>query len=230
VSNLISLNNASKFYRTKDIETVALDAIRLEIQHGEFVAIVGPSGSGKSTLLNVLGLLEPLNEGTYQLDGQPLADMSLKEIEHKRLSTFSYVFQNFALIDDMSVLDNVCLGMHYRNEDRALTRIRALELLTRLGIEHRVNHVPPQLSGGQQQRCAIARALISLPKAILADEPTGNLDADAGHQVMTLLEAQHAEGATLIVVTHSEEIAARAQRVIRVLDGRINGERAVATT
>jgi len=221
VSNLISLHNASKFYRTNTIETVALDAIHLEIEHGEFVAIVGPSGSGKSTLLNVLGLLEPLNEGTYRLDGQSLAEMSLKDREHKRLVTFSYVFQNFALIDNMSILDNVCLGMRYRNEARTLTRTRALELLTLLGIEHRAAHFPPQLSGGQQQRCAIARALISHPKAILADEPTGNLDHESGQQVMALLESQHAAGVTLIVVTHSEDIAARAQRVIRVLDGRI---------
>jgi len=221
MSNLISLHKASKFYRTNTMETVALDAVNLEIEHGEFVAIVGPSGSGKSTLLNVLGLLEPLNEGDYILDGQSLSETNPKTREHKRLATFSYVFQNFALIDNMSVIDNVCLGMRYRNEDRNLTRTRALEILTSLGIDHRADHLPPQLSGGQQQRCAIARALISRPKAILADEPTGNLDHESGEQVMALLEAQHATGVTLIVVTHSETIAARAQRVIRVQDGRI---------
>jgi len=226
MSNLISLRNASKFYRTQTMETVALDAVNLDIDHGEFVAIVGPSGSGKSTLLNVLGLLEPLNEGDYLLDGQPLTEISAKAREHKRLATFSYVFQNFALIESMSVLDNVCLGMRYRNEDRSVTRTRALEILTSLGIDHRAGHFPPQLSGGQQQRCAIARALLSRPKAILADEPTGNLDNESGEQVMALLEAQHATGVTLVVVTHSEAIAARAQRVIRVRDGRIDNSAA----
>jgi len=230
MSNLISLRNASKFYRTKTMETVALDAINFEIEHGQFVAIVGPSGSGKSTLLNVLGLLEPLNEGDYVLDGQSLTEMSGKEREQKRLATFSYVFQNFALIDTITVLDNVCLGMRYRNEERNMTQTRALETLTSLGIEHRAGHFPPQLSGGQQQRCAIARALLSRPKAILADEPTGNLDSESGQQVMSLLEAQHATGVTLVVVTHSEDIAARAQRVVRVLDGRIENQGLRATT
>ena len=218
---MIELQQLTKRYRTGTIETTALDAIDLQIEAGEYVAITGPSGCGKSTLLGILGLLDVPTTGSYRLQGQEIAGRSSRELAAMRRGRISFVFQSFNLVDDLTVHDNVQLALRYGDLSAKAQRARVVEVLERLGLAHRAAHHPSQLSGGQQQRVAIARAIASRPALLLADEPTGNLDSAHGHEVMRLLRELNDEGTTLVMVTHSAEHAALASRTIRLLDGRV---------
>ena len=218
---MIELSQLTKRHRTGDIETTALDAIDLEIEAGEYVAITGPSGCGKSTLLGMLGLLDQPTSGTYRMQGEDVAGKSARELAAIRRGRIGFVFQSFNLVDDMSVQDNVHLALRYGPMNERTQRARVAEVLERLGIAHRAAHHPSQLSGGQQQRVAIARAIAARPALLLADEPTGNLDSAHGQEVMKLLRELNDEGTTLVMVTHSAEHAALASRCVRLLDGRV---------
>jgi putative ABC transport system ATP-binding protein len=218
---MINLAQLTKRYQTGDVETTALDAIDLQIEAGEYVAITGPSGCGKSTLLGILGLLDVPTSGSYRLQGQEIAGKSSRELAAIRRDRVSFVFQSFNLIDELTVHDNVQLALRYGELPAKTQRERVTEVLERLGLSHRAEHHPSQLSGGQQQRVAIARAIASRPALLLADEPTGNLDSGHGQEVMRLLRELNDEGTTLVMVTHSAEHAALASRTIRLLDGRI---------
>jgi putative ABC transport system ATP-binding protein len=225
---MLKLDNVSKVYRTTEVETRALDGVSFDVLPGEFVAIMGPSGCGKSTLLNVLGLLDTPSGGSYSFFGQEVAGRSEAELTAMRRDRIGFVFQSFNLIDDLSVAENVEVALLYRRVPAADRRRRVAEALERVGIGHRAKHRPQQLSGGQQQRVAVARALVSDPGLILADEPTGNLDTANGEAVMTLLTDAAAAGVTVIMVTHSLAHAAAAQRTIKLLDGRVVSETLLA--
>jgi putative ABC transport system ATP-binding protein len=218
---MIELNQLTKRYRAGDVQTVALDAIDLEIEAGEYVAITGPSGCGKSTLLGLLGLLDAPTSGNYRLQGEEVAGKSPRELAAIRRGRIGFVFQSFNLVDELTVRDNVQLALRYGDLPDKEQRARVAEVLERLGIAHRAAHHPSQLSGGQQQRVAIARAIAARPALLLADEPTGNLDTAHGQAVMQLLRELNEEGTTLIMVTHSAEHAALASRTVRLLDGRV---------
>ncbi len=217
---IISLENITKIYRTKEVETVALENVNLEVQQGEFLSIMGPSGCGKSTLLNIAGLLDQPTEGRVILDDIETVAMRNGELARFRNRMLGFVFQSFHLVRSLNVLDNVELPLLYRKSTASERRRRAVEVLTRVGLSHRMKHFPSQLSGGQCQRVAIARALIGAPKIILADEPTGNLDSHMSQEIMDLLFDLNKEGTTIIMVTHDERLAQRTQRVIRFFDGR----------
>lgn len=217
---IISLENITKIYRTKEVETVALENVNLEVQQGEFLSIMGPSGCGKSTLLNIAGLLDQPTEGRVILDGIETVAMRDGELARFRNRMLGFVFQSFHLVRSLNVLDNVELPLLYRKSTANERRRRAVEVLTRVGLSHRMKHFPSQLSGGQCQRVAIARALIGAPQIILADEPTGNLDSHMSQEIMDLLFDLNKEGTTIIMVTHDERLAQRTQRVIRFFDGR----------
>lgn len=217
---IISLENITKIYRTKEVETVALENVNLEVQQGEFLSIMGPSGCGKSTLLNIAGLLDQPTEGRVILDGIETVAMRDGELARFRNRMLGFVFQSFHLVRSLNVLDNVELPLLYRKSTASERRRRAVEVLTRVGLSHRMKHFPSQLSGGQCQRVAIARALIGAPQIILADEPTGNLDSHMSQEIMDLLFGLNKEGTTIIMVTHDERLAQRTQRVIRFFDGR----------
>ena len=218
---MIELTQLTKRYRAGDIETIALDAIDLQIEAGEYVAITGPSGCGKSTLLGLLGLLDEPTSGSYQLQGEEVSGKSPRELAAIRRNRIGFVFQSFNLVDEMTVSDNVQLALRYGDLPEKAQRARVDEVLKRLGMAHRAAHHPSQLSGGQQQRVAIARAIAARPALLLADEPTGNLDTAHGQDVMQLLRELNEEGTTLIMVTHSAEHAALASRTVRLLDGRV---------
>ena len=218
---MIELTQLTKRYRAGEVETTALDAIDLQIDAGEYVAITGPSGCGKSTLLGLLGLLDVPTSGSYRLQGEEVAHKTPRELAAIRRDRIGFVFQSFNLVDELSVQDNVQLALRYGNLREHAQRQRVAEVLDRLGIAHRAKHHPSQLSGGQQQRVAIARAVAARPSLLLADEPTGNLDSAHGHEVMRLLRELNDEGTTLVVVTHSAEHAALASRTVRLLDGRV---------
>jgi putative ABC transport system ATP-binding protein len=220
---MLTLTDLTKAYRTTEVETRALDAVSLEVGAGEFVAIMGPSGCGKSTLLNILGFLDAPTSGSYRLLGEESAALSPAALTRLRRTHVGFVFQSFNLVDELTVEENVEIGLLYR-DDRAGSKRRIAEALDRVGIAHRALHRPQQLSGGQQQRVAIARALVARPKLILADEPTGNLDTANGDQVMALLTETAAAGTTIVMVTHSALHAAAAQRTVRLLDGRVVSE------
>ncbi len=220
---MLSLTEITKSYSTLEIETRALDAVSLEVAEGEFVAVMGPSGCGKSTLLNVLGLLDRPNAGSYQLAGTEVIGLPAAKLARLRGAHVAFVFQNFNLIDDLTVAENVEVALLYRGGEAARMD-RIAEVLDQVGMTHRASHRPQQLSGGQQQRVAIARALAGKPGLILADEPTGNLDSANGEQVMELLQHVARSGTTVIMVTHSHRDAAAAQRIVEMLDGRIVGE------
>lgn len=218
---MIEINDISKVFRTTEVETVALNHVNLEVKEGEFVAIMGPSGCGKSTLLNILGLLDNPTEGSYKLLGQEVGDLKEKERTRVRKGKLGFVFQSFNLIDELNVYENVELPLTYLGIKASERRRMVEDILKRMNISHRAKHFPQQLSGGQQQRVAIARAIVTNPKVILADEPTGNLDSVNGSEVMNLLLELNKEGSTVVMVTHSEENARMAGRLIRMMDGNI---------
>lgn len=216
----ISLKNISKIYRTKSIETTALDDVSLDIDEGEFVSIMGPSGCGKSTLLNIMGLLDTPTSGTVEICGRNVAGLSDRALASMRNATLGFVFQSFHLINSLSVLDNVMVPLLYRRHagDRKALARQALE---RVGLSHRMGHMPAQLSGGQAQRVAIARAIVGDPAIILADEPCGNLDSHMGAEIMGLLHSLNRdEGRTIVMVTHNDEQARDTDRVAHFFDGR----------
>ena len=221
---MIKLTELSKVYRTEDVETLALNALSLEVKKGEFISVMGPSGCGKSTLLNLLGLLDNPSSGSYLFAGEETAQLNEKERARLRKSDIGFVFQSFNLIDELTVYENIELPLIYQKMSAAERKLRVNEVMNRLHIAHRAKHFPQQLSGGQQQRVAVCRAIVIEPKLILADEPTGNLDSKNGEEVMSLLEQLHDEGATVLMVTHSPEHALRAERVINMLDGQVISE------
>ena len=218
---MIEINNLSKVFRTSEVETVALNQVNLQVNEGEFVAIMGPSGCGKSTLLNILGLLDNPTEGSYKLFGQEVANLHEKDRTRVRKGKIGFVFQSFNLIDELNVFENVELPLTYLGYKAAERKQRVQEILKRMNISHRAKHFPQQLSGGQQQRVAIARAVVTNPKLILADEPTGNLDSKNGAEVMELLTELNKEGTTVIMVTHSQHDASFAHRTVHLFDGSI---------
>ncbi|NQZ21603.1 MAG: ABC transporter ATP-binding protein [Colwellia sp.] len=218
---MIKLTNASRLFRTKDLETTALNNINLTVEKGDFLAIMGPSGCGKSTLLSMLGMLDSPNSGDYFFDETNIAKYSERKLSKLRSSSIGFVFQSFNLIDSLTVFENVELPLLYLKISGAERKKRVSEILKKMAIEHRSQHLPQQLSGGQQQRVAVARALVIKPKIILADEPTGNLDSKNGEEVMGMLRSLNTDGTTVIMVTHSEHDAKYASRVIRLFDGQI---------
>ena len=218
---MIKVSNLSKIFRTEEIETTALNGVSFEIKDGEFVAIMGPSGCGKSTLLNILGLLDNPTEGSYLFGDSEVAKLKEKERTRFRKGNIGFIFQSFNLIDELNVYDNIELPLRYLDIPASERKQRVTEMMKRMNISHRAKHFPQQLSGGQQQRVAIARACVANPKLILADEPTGNLDSKNGREVMQLLQELNQEGATIVMVTHSQKDAAMAQRTIDLFDGRI---------
>lgn len=217
---IIKMEGITKVYRTKEIETVALENIDLEVGRGEFISIMGPSGCGKSTLLNVVGLLDQPTEGRIWIDGTNTEQMSDNKKAQFRNHTLGFIFQSFHLINSLSVLDNVELPLLYRNVSGVERRRRAEEVLELVGLPHRMKHFPSQLSGGQSQRVAVARALIGSPEIVLADEPTGNLDSQMGNEIMELLFKLNKSGTTIVMVTHDERLARRTERIVRFFDGR----------
>jgi putative ABC transport system ATP-binding protein len=217
---MLKLDHISKIYRATEVETAALDDLSLEVKAGEFLAIMGPSGCGKSTLLNVLGLIDSPSSGAYWFKGEDVARCSEEELTVRRRAGVGFVFQNFNLIDDLNVAENVEVALLYLRVPNTERRQRVATALERVDLAHRARHLPRQLSGGQQQRVAVARALVAKPKLILADEPTGNLDTANGDAVMDMLTGIVKGGTTVIMVTHSEEHAKRAHRVVHMLDGR----------
>lgn len=219
--NMIRTVNLSKIFRTEMVETTALHNVNLEVNNGEFVAVMGPSGCGKSTLLNILGLLDNSDSGQYYFDGIEVSRFSEKQRTNLRKGNIGFIFQSFNLIDDLNIYENVELPLLALGESQSMRRSKVNEILEKMRIGHRKNHFPRQLSGGQQQRAAIARALITRPKLILADEPTGNLDSNNGEQVMQLLEEMNATGTTIIMVTHSLNHAERAHRIVDLFDGQL---------
>ena len=218
---LIKLTGINKIYRTNEIETLALENVNLDVAKGEFVSIMGPSGCGKSTLLNIMGLLDAPSSGKIEINGTSVESMKDKELAAFRNKTLGFVFQSFHLINSLNVIDNVELPLLYRKmAAKERTRL-AKEVLDRVGLSHRMRHMPTQLSGGQCQRVAIARAIVGNPEIILADEPTGNLDSKMGAEVMELLHKLNKEdGRTIVMVTHNEEQAKQTSRTIRFFDGR----------
>lgn len=221
---MIKTENLSMLFTTEDVQTKALNEVSLEIKKGEFVAIMGPSGCGKSTLLNILGTLDSSTSGKYFFDGKEIDKMSESQLTSFRKGNIGFVFQNFNLIDELTVYENVELPLVYLNSKKSERKKKVMEVLERMNIAHRAGHFPQQLSGGQQQRVAIARAVVTDCPLILADEPTGNLDSTNGLEVMELLSELNRQGTTVVIVTHSQRDAKFAHRVIHLLDGRIVSE------
>lgn len=218
---MLKLHNVSKLHRVGDIETAALNQINLTIEAGEYVAITGPSGCGKSTLLSILGLLDAPDSGEMRFHGEDVAGSSERQLNQLRRGRIGFIFQNFNLIDELSVQENIALALEYGDLSAAERKQRVAAAMDRLGVSHRAGHKPSQLSGGQQQRVAIARAIVTRPALLLADEPTGNLDSSHGDEVMRILQELNEEGTTLVMVTHSPAHAKQATRVIDLLDGRV---------
>ena len=221
---MIKTENLSMLFTTEDVQTKALNEVSLEIKKGEFVAIMGPSGCGKSTLLNILGTLDSSTSGKYFFDGKEIDKMSESQLTSFRKGNIGFVFQNFNLIDELTVYENVELPLVYLNSKKSERKKKVMEVLERMNIAHRAGHFPQQLSGGQQQRVAIARAVVTDCPLILADEPTGNLDSTNGLEVMELLSELNRQGTTVVIVTHTQRDAKFAHRVIHLLDGRIVSE------
>ncbi|MDE6094989.1 MAG: ABC transporter ATP-binding protein [Muribaculaceae bacterium] len=217
----IEVKNLEKVFRTESVQTVALNNVSLTIEDGSFVAIMGPSGCGKSTLLNILGLLDNPTKGNYLLDGEEVGRLKERERTSWRKGKIGFIFQSFNLIEEMNVKDNIMLPLNNLSMSKEEKNKRVEEAMRRMGISHRSRHYPSQLSGGQQQRAAIARAIVSKPGLILADEPTGNLDSTNGAEVMEILNELHKEGATIVMVTHSHKDATHADRIINLFDGQV---------
>ncbi len=224
MEKIIKTENIRKVFRTEDVETWALNGIDIEINEGEFVAIMGPSGCGKSTLLNILGLLDNPSEGSYLLNGTDVTLFTEDNRTTLRKGVIGFVFQSFNLIDDLNVYENIELPLLYMGIPRKERKRRVEDAMRRMDITHRAGHFPQQLSGGQQQRVAIARAVVATPKIIFADEPTGNLDSKNGIEVMELLKQLNSEGTTIVMVTHSQRDASYARRVINLFDGQVTAE------
>jgi putative ABC transport system ATP-binding protein len=221
---MLKLEHISKVFRAADIQTAALDDLSLEIAQGEFIAIMGPSGCGKSTLLNILGLIDSPTAGNYWFMGEDIAKCPEEGLTLRRRAGVGFVFQNFNLIEDLTVAQNVEVALIYRRVPGTERRKRVAAALERVGLAHRAKHMPKQLSGGQQQRVAVARALVADPKVIFADEPTGNLDSANGDAVMDMLSGVAKSGTTIVMVTHSQAHASRADRIMQMLDGRFIDE------
>jgi putative ABC transport system ATP-binding protein len=226
---MITLTSLSRVFRTQDLETTALSHINLTVKSGEFVAIMGPSGCGKSTLLSILGMLDSPTSGSFEFEGADISTYNEVKLAGLRKSSIGFVFQSFNLIDELSVFQNVELPLHYHKISKAERLQRVEAILKRIGIDHRGDHLPQQLSGGQQQRVAVARALVSNPKLILADEPTGNLDSKNGDEVMAMLRELNKDGTTVIMVTHDEKEGKYADRIVRLLDGQVMVDKANQT-
>ena len=218
---MIRTENLTRIFRTEEVETIALNGVNIEVEDGEFIAIMGPSGCGKSTLLNILGLLDSPTEGKYWLDNEEVGHLKERERTAYRKGRIGFVFQNFNLIDELTVEENVDLQLKYLGVGKAERKERVLEILRKVKLSHRAKHYPHQLSGGQQQRVAIARAVVGKPSIILADEPTGNLDSKNGMEVMQLLGELNEEGTTIVMVTHSKHDATYASRIINLFDGQV---------
>jgi len=218
---MIKTEKLTKVYSTEEIDTFALDKVSLHIKEGEFVSIMGPSGCGKSTLLNLIGLLDTPSDGSYKLFGSEISTYKENERAMLRKGNIGFIFQSFNLIDELTVYENVELPLLYMKENKSKIKSKVNDLLEKMNIAHRKNHFPQQLSGGQQQRVAVARAVVSEPRLILADEPTGNLDTGHGNEVMDILKKLNEEGKTIVMVTHSEANAKESGRIIRLLDGKI---------
>ena len=218
---MIQLQNVSKLYRTKKIETLALQRINLQVNEGELVSVMGPSGCGKSTLLHIMGLLDAPSEGKVELGGQPVERFGDRDLARLRNEKVGFIFQSFHLVSDLKVVDNVEIPLLYRRMPHGERRRMALAALERVGLTSRAHHFPTQLSGGQQQRVAIARAIVGRPRLLLADEPTGNLDSQMGDEIMDILQGLNTgEGTTVVMVTHDPRLAERTSRVVRLFDGR----------
>lgn len=221
---MLQIKNLTKAFRTEEIETIALNGIDINVKQGEFIAIMGPSGCGKSTLLNIVGLLDNPTSGQYLLDGKEVGNLKEKERTQTRKGNIGFIFQSFNLIEEMTVYENVELPLVYLNIKSSERKQRVEEALKKMNISHRSGHFPNQLSGGQQQRVAIARAVVANPKLILADEPTGNLDSKNGQDVMDLLTKLNQDGATIVMVTHSQHDASFAHKIINLFDGKVVAE------
>ena len=218
---MIHTKNLKRTFQTEEVRTLALNGVSIEVNEGEFVAVMGPSGCGKSTLLNILGLLDSPTEGEYLLGSTDVSHLSEPQRDQLRKGRIGFVFQSFNLIDDLTVEENIELPLLYMGIKRDERRKKVAALMERMDIAHRAKHFPRQLSGGQQQRVAIARAVVADPQMILADEPTGNLDSHNGREVMELLSQLHSEGATIVMVTHSQRDASYADRIINLYDGQV---------
>ena len=221
---MIQVKEIKKVFRTEEVETWAISNISLNVNVGEFVAIMGPSGCGKSTLLNILGLIDTPSSGTYMLDGKDVSSLKENDRIDLRKGVIGFVFQSFNLIDELTVEENIELPLLYMGIGKKERKERVQKAMERMNIAHRSRHFPAQLSGGQQQRVAIARAVISNPKLILADEPTVNLDSKNGEEVMQLLSELHKEGTTIVMVTHSQHDAGYANRIVKLFDGHVVSE------
>ena len=220
MEEVIKMEGISKVYRTKEVETVALENVNLDIKKGEFVSVMGPSGCGKSTMLNVVGMLDVPTEGKLLINGMETSGMKDAQMAKFRNETLGFVFQSFHLIHSLNVLDNVEVPLLYRKSHEKGRRQMANEVLEKVGLSHRMKHFPSQLSGGQCQRVAIARAIVGKPQILLADEPTGNLDSKMGAEIMELLHQLNKESMTIVMVTHDEGLAKQTQRIVRFFDGR----------
>lgn len=218
---MLKLNNLCRSYLSDEVETQALNQVNIQIDAGEFVAIMGPSGCGKSTLLNIIGMLDNPTSGEYWFNGEDVAAYKEAKLAAIRKHHIGFIFQNFNLIDELSVRENIELALLYHNVPAAERRRRVTEMMDKVGIAHRANHLPSQLSGGQQQRVAVARAVVGGQSMILADEPTGNLDSAHGQEVMAMLQGLNEEGTTIVMVTHSPAHADYARRTINLFDGHV---------
>ena len=221
---LIKLRDIYKIYRMGEVSINALDGVDEDVEQGDYIAIMGPSGSGKSTLMNVIGCLDTPTKGTYTLNGQEVGGMKDDELAEIRNKEIGFVFQSFNLLPRSTAVENVALPLVYAGVGKKERLQRATEVLEKVGLGDRIDHKPNELSGGQRQRVAVARALVNKPSIVLADEPTGNLDSVSSQEILELIDAIHNEGNTVIMVTHEEEIAARANRIIRMIDGKIARE------